>query len=162
MEQSLLNEFEKLAKTLLTDKDIILRRNESNLTLHIPKQAETGFDIGATVEGYGIYPVADAWHGVPWEPMKGWTVEEVCKDFFGLVRMLLSEDAQLRCVYRHGKLKKAGIYLREKTNWRLFEEVGFFVLPFGSEREEIYQNQRMVPRYPFVNIKSNVWGIYYW
>jgi hypothetical protein len=162
MDQTLLNEFEKLAKTLLTDKDAILRRDKSKITFQISKQDTHGFDIGATVEAYGIYPEAGAWHGAPWEPMKDWTMERVCKDYFGFVRMLLSHDAQLRYEYRHGKLRKAGIYLRDKNGWRLFEEVGFFVLPFGNKKEEVYQNNRMTSRYPYENIASNSWGIYYW
>jgi hypothetical protein len=162
MDQSLLNEFEKIAKTLLGDRDISLTRDKSKLTFKIPKLSEDGFDIKATVETYGIYPEAGSWHGAPWEPRKEWPVQQVCKDFFGLVRMLLSEDAQLREEYRHGKLKKTGIYLKDKNGWRLFEEDGFFVLPFGRKKEEVYQNKIMKPRYPYPEMESNSWGIYYW
>jgi len=161
-DQTLLDEIEKLAKKYFTQKSIVLSRDKSKITLAIPKASEHGFDVGATIETYGIYPLAGAWHGAPWEPMNDWPVEQVCKDFFGLVRMLMSEDAQLRYTYRHGKLRKVSVYLRNKNGWQLFEEVGFFVLPFGCRREEVHQNNHMSSRYPFNNLESNTWGVYYW
>ena len=162
---TLINEFDKLATFYFSQQPQIgkiLKREKTKIILEIPKISEKGFDIGVTVETYGIYPWAGTWHGAPWEPMKNWTTETICKDFFGFIRMLLCEDSQLRCNYRHGHLRKTAIFLRDQAGWKLFEETGYFVLPFGSKTEEIYQNNHLVARFPYDNLASTGWGVYYW
>jgi hypothetical protein len=162
---TLIDEFEKLANFYFSQErkiEKILKREKTKVILEIPRISENGFGIGATVETYGIYPWAGAWHGAPWEPMKDWTAEKICKDFFGFVRMLLCEDAQLRYLYRHGSLRKTGIFLRGRDGWQLFEETGYFVLPSGKKKEEIYQNDHLASRFPYDNLESAGWGIYYW
>ena len=164
-DHALIDEFEKLAHHYFAQEPNIektLNRQKSKITIEIPKKSASGFDVGAAVEIYGIYPWAGQWHGAPWEPMKHWPTEKVCRDFFGFLRTLLSNDAQLRCIYRHRRLRKASVYLRNKEGWRLFEETGYFVIPLGDRKEEIYQNDHLPPRYPYANLESTDWGVYYW
>jgi hypothetical protein len=165
-DQSLLDEFEKLADDLLSRESTIkktLKRAESKIVLEIPRGSNRGFDVGATVETYGIYPYAGECHGAAWERLSDWTAKDVCKDFFGLVRSLLCCDSQLRYIYRHGRITKAQIYLRAIGGWHLFDETRFVVFPYGETRQEICENNHLQPRFPYENLKpTGVGGVYHW
>jgi hypothetical protein len=161
----LIEEFERLYENHFCGDagvETILSREKNKIVLKIPKKSRFGFDVSATVQTYGIYPKAGEWDGAPWEPMSHWTPDEVCKDFFGFLRMLLSPDAQLCQVYRHDRIYRAEISLRSPNGWEFFEDTKFLVLPYGQIEEEVFINDHLPSRYPYTDLESTSFGVYRW
>src|SRR5918995_5298045 len=64
--------------------------------LIIPKANETGFTVEAQAETYGLYASAEGWHRAAWElTSQKETSEDLCSQFLGFIRPLLSSDAWL-------------------------------------------------------------------
>lgn len=128
--------------------EMLFERRRKDIVFKVPRLDDSGFEIGAAVEEYGIYPSAGPWHGAPWEPSRNeWTPSEVCSTFFGFVRDLLSPSMRLRCTYRRNKLKTVELEQHiENKGWELYERRRFFVLPFGSHRETCLSNDRLPTR----------------
>jgi hypothetical protein len=141
-----------------------LEHKKRSLELKLPKKSIKGFDLGASVETYGIYPWAEGWHGAAWEPWPNWPAVEVCNVFFGFLRTLLSPDARLRQIYRRNKIRKAIIDIRGKNGgWNYQEEVGFFVLPYGNIKIVELQNDHIGPRFPYADLQPTLYeSIFYW
>src|SRR5262245_22361378 len=104
---SLLDTFEAKGRALLGASSLTglwrIERRAEDVKLQIAASAG-GFDLGAKCETYGLYPWAGEWQGAPWEPVD-WSVDQLCEEYFGLVRMLVSRDARLRLKYRRNRLR---------------------------------------------------------
>jgi len=162
---SLLESFEAKAQELLGASSLAglwrLDRQRNSINLTIAASSADGFDVGATCETYGLYPWAGDWRDDPWEPVH-WSVGQLCDEYFGLVRMLVSRDARLRLVYRRNHLQAAVVELRTPEGWRLFEEERRIALPFGERRELFLQNDHLPPRFPFVGLHQGLGRVYLW
>jgi len=150
-QQELLDDFESTffeVKEKVTHIEMTLERRRRDISFKVPRVAAAGFDVGATVEEYGIYPWAGRWQGMPWEPIRNqWQIRDVCVMFFGFVRILLSPTARLRCTHRRDKLRSVNVELRDKSKgWTTFERLRFFVLPFGRVSESFLHNEHLPPR----------------
>jgi hypothetical protein len=162
---SLLEAFEAKGTALLSASSLTgfwrLERRAQNVNFKIGAASTGGFDLGAKCETYGLYPWAGGWRGTPWEPAD-WTVDQLCEEYFGLVRMLLSRDARLRLKYRHNRLQAAAVELRTSDGWQVFEKERRLVLPVGAAREVLLQNDHLPPRFPFTGLQKGQAGVYLW
>ncbi|MDP1817281.1 MAG: hypothetical protein Q8K92_22685 [Leadbetterella sp.] len=163
---TLLNTFDFMAtKYLLKNPsfEIKYERINNSIEMIIPKKSISGFDVGVTVQTYGMYPWAGAWHGAALEPMKEWLEEEVCSDFFGFLRTILSPDARLRYKLYRNNIKAAILEIREKNgNWKIHDKYSFFVIPFGDYKEVEHQNIHFTSRFPYDGLELTQWGFYRW
>lgn len=101
-----------------TSLNIFLKESGRQLELCV-RGSDNGFDVGAMVETYGLYPWAGSWHGAPWEPTAKWPSEALCREFLGLKRRLLSPDGRLR----NGKPASILLELRSTDGWQVFEKL---------------------------------------
>jgi hypothetical protein len=136
-------------------------RRAEHISFGVDAVSANGFGIGAKCETYGLYPWAGEWQGVPWEPVD-WSVDQLCNEYFGLVRMLLSRDARLRLRYRRNHLQAAVVELRTAGSWEQFEQEGRLVLPLGVAHDTIMQNDHLPPRFPFGGRDQGRTGVYLW
>lgn len=165
-ELQLLEAFEQTARKYLASNQALaglwwLERKGRHTDLSIASSPPGGFEVGAKCETYGLYPWAGQWRGAPWEPVKT-SVEQLCEEYFGFVRALLSPDARLRLIYRRRHLQGAIVELRTSDGWRPFEKMRELVLPFGKKREALLQNRHLSSRFPFAGLQLTEWGIYPW
>ena len=165
-EMELLESFERTARKYLSGTPALtglwrLERAGRQSKLHIPSSSPDGFDVGATCETYGLYPWAGAWRGAPWEPVVG-GVDQLCEEYFGFVRALISPDGRLRLLYRRDRLQMAVVEMRRPDGWKEFEKMRELILPLGKKHEVYRQNQHLPSRYPFAGLKLTEWGIYPW
>ena len=102
--------FERHARAILAAHPELKPRwsassNGDGRELFIPKRDSSGFDVTVRAETYGLYPLAGGWHGAPWEPARDDPrpldpqVDELCVQFLGFIRTLLSVDAILKVHY---------------------------------------------------------------
>ena len=137
-----------------------IRRNGARSELRIAAGSTEGFEIGANCETYGLFPLAGPWQGAPWERYV--SVADVCDNYFGLVRALLSPDARLRVMYRRDRIGTVTMELRSADGWSVFEKQREFVVPLGSTREVVLQNCLLPSRFPFEGLSRTPWGVYLW
>ena len=128
--------------------------------LRIAAASTGGFELGANCETYGLYPFAGPWQGAPWE--RHVSVEDICDNYFGLVRALLSPDARLRVTYRRDQVETVTVELRSTDGWTAFEKHRDIVVPLGSKREAFLQNHLLPSRFPFEGMSRTHWGVYLW
>ena len=161
---SLLDTFEAKGRALLGASSLTglwrIERRAEDVKLQIAASAG-GFDLGAKCETYGLYPWAGEWQGAPWEPVD-WSVDQLCEEYFGLVRMLVSRDARLRLKYRRNRLQLVVVELRTPNGWQLFEQERRLVLPLGATREVLLQNDHLPPRFPFIGLHTGKALVYLW
>lgn len=151
LKQELLDEFEFAfleVKDRAPQVEMSVERGRKGISFKVPRLGAAGFDVGATVDVYGIYPSAGPWQGAPWEPIRNqWQTRDVCVNFFAFVRILLSPASRLLCTYRRDKLRSVDVELSYKNKgWTSFERQGFFVLPFGQLSENCLQNEHLPAR----------------
>jgi hypothetical protein len=155
---SIPEEFERQARAVLANHpDLHVRWAEISKgrgrELFIPKQDSSGFDVRVQAEEYGLYPFADDWHGAPWElsaadsrPVSK-RVRELCSEFLGFVRTMLSVDATLHVHYA-GRRPYRWVLSFETELGRESEEFGLlFYNYFGKRRLEPRQNRHLPSRY---------------
>jgi hypothetical protein len=141
-----------------------LDRNKSKnrITLFIPKKNEDGFDIKAVCQEWGIYPEAGPYDGGAWEPMGGWSSEDVCRELFGLFRMLLSKDGRLRITYRQNKIININVELHRIEGWSLEDPLIKSVIPSEEITIKVLQNDHLPARYPYEGLTPTEEGYYIW
>lgn len=81
-------------------------------------------------------------------------VDQLCEEYFGFVRALLSPDGRLRLVYRRHHLSMAIVEVRRPDGWREFDKMRELILPLGRRRDVYRQNQHLPARYPFAGLTS--------
>jgi hypothetical protein len=161
-----LDVFERAAQEFLVHHSEVggswsLSRKGRHTELNITSSSASGFDVGAVCEVYGLYPSAGQWRGAPWEPVSD-SIEGLCDAYFGFVRALLSPDARLQLTFRREHLQAAIVELRTSDGWRLFERERQVVLPFGTQRVVLLQNNQLPSRFPFAGLQLSGWGVYPW
>ena len=138
---------------------------EKRITILIPAQSESGFDVGITCEFYALYPFADPlvewWECLP-SASSDSAVEHACLSCLGLLRTLLSADARLRLAYRGSHVCARTLEIRDLEGWKRWEKRRILRLPFGKKREVILQNTHLPARHPFTNLSPTEWGTYSW
>ena len=157
MSDILLTHFESLGSSLLSAHPSLngrwsICRVDRRVEFSILPLDEAGFEVGATCEEWGILPKAGPWEDVPWEPYE-WSIEQMCSAYFGLVRALISPDAQVRVQYAHGRALKAAVELLMVDGWFVFDEAPLTrgqaaLLPY----EVILQNTHLPSRQPFAGL----------
>ena len=167
MPDSLLGLFEEHANRTVLARHRLRAKLERNRTgswiiLVFPKKHDSGFDIKLVCEKKRIYPFAGPYYDGVWEAGDDKTSEEVCMEAFGLVRMMLSTDAQLRITYRHNSICCAQLELRHKDGWRVFGVNKRVVLPIGKTAWRVFQNDVLHGRHPYDGMRAADEAIYYW
>ncbi len=116
--------------------------------LTIKKQDSSGFDIVVQCETYGLFPFAGEWHGPAWELWPGdETLIDLCEQFMGFVRTLLSKEASLEVRYSGGKPYK-WVLSYETEEGHEDQEAGLFLYNyFGVKTSQVFQNNILPPRY---------------
>ena len=115
--------------------------------LSIPKQDTGGFDVRIECESYGLYPVADGWHGAPWDnnPSVG-TPEKIAEQCFGFLRTVLSPDAVLNVHFSAGKPYK-WILSYPTGQLPVNDETGLLLFNYFGRREvREYRNRHLPSR----------------
>jgi hypothetical protein len=121
--------------------------------LFIPKSEPSGFDITVQAETYGLYPFAGDWHGAPWElsPRDRRSIktqiDDLCAEFLGFVRTMLSTDATLYVHYSNDRPYR-WVLSYETEIGPDTEECGQIVYNyFGKRRVETLRNRHLPTRY---------------
>jgi hypothetical protein len=121
--------------------------------LVIPKQEDSGFDVVVWAETYGLHVFADDWHSGPWEPVPSdprpltEQVFQLCDEFLGFVRTLLSEDASLAVHYARGRPFR-WVLTYETESGPESETCALIIFNyFGSRSVRTFRNRHLPRRY---------------
>jgi hypothetical protein len=127
--------------------------NGDGRQLLMPRRESSGFDVGVQAETYGLYPFAGEWAGAPWEPAPGdprpldQQIDDLCVQFLGFIRTLLSVDATFTVHYSAGQPYR-WVLEYETELGRESEACGLFIYNyFGKRRVETLQNRHLPGRY---------------
>jgi hypothetical protein len=146
--------FERYARDVLARENCLRHQwatSPGKSRLIIPRANESGFTVEAQAEMYGLYASAEGWHSAAWElTSQQEALEDLCSQFLGFIRTLLSPDAWLEVRYAGQTPYKwtmtygvEGRMESESTGLLLFNY-------FGERSTRILQNEHLPARY---NIK---------
>ncbi len=143
--------FERCAREVLLREaglrhDWVIGGDTSKLV--IPKADEAGFTVEAQAETYGLYASAEGWHSGAWEPTsRKETLEELCSEFLGFVRTLVSSDAELEVRYAGGTPYKWTMTYGVEGGAESESTGLLFFNYFGRRSTRVLRNQHLPPRY---------------
>ncbi len=125
------------------------RTERKTTILTIPRQSDSGFEVGVRCEAFGLYPLAGDWHGMPWDFNAPKTsIQNQCDACMKFILYLLTPDSRLRVITSNGKPFRWLVEYFEENKWKLHEEMGLlFYNYFGKRSEFILQNNHLPPRY---------------
>ena len=167
MSDALLIHFETTGSSLLSAHPSLngrwsIRRVDRRVEFSMPPLDDVGYEVGATCEEWGILPRAGPWEDVPWEPFE-WSIEEMCAAYFGLVRALISPDAQVRVQYDHGRAMQVTVELLTVDGWFVFDAAPLTRGPAALlPHDVILQNKHLPSRHPFTGLTATGVRTYPW
>jgi hypothetical protein len=143
--------FERYARDVLARENRLRHEwatSPDKTRLIIPRANETGFTVEAQAETYGLYAFAEGWHSAAWElTSQKETSEDLCSQFLGFIRTLLSPDAWLEVRYAgHTPYKWTMTYGVEGSVEAESTGLLFFNY-FGRRSVKVLQNEHLPARY---------------
>ncbi len=143
--------FERYARNVLSQESGLRHEwatSPDKSRLVIPRANETGFTVEVQAQTYGLYAFAEGWHSSAWElTSRKETYENLCTQFLGFVRTLLSRDAWLEVRYA-GRTPYRWTMTYGVEGGAESESTGLlFFNYFGRRSARVLQNDHLPARY---------------
>ncbi|PYR87992.1 MAG: hypothetical protein DMF84_30000 [Acidobacteria bacterium] len=113
--------------------------------LCVPGSDSGGFDVGAEIRTYGIYPLLGGCQlGWSWDVVSDLSIEQICTQFLSLVRATLSEDCRLRRTLLAGEVYDFVIEAASPHGWQIVDSLPLGLIRRWRLRKRQYATEQML------------------